>query len=111
MSDALNRTHKVYGHVTEDEFYAGLNEAKKENILVDEKGWVDIGELIHEMWTAFADGRMAIVPKEGFHRPEKKTIEHTDVELIEEIPKKPTRKRATKAKESIEVHEDVVQEA
>lgn len=64
-----SRTHKVYGHVTEEEFFAGVNEAKKENVFVGENGWVDIGEIIHEMWTAFADGRMAIVPKEGFKRP------------------------------------------
>lgn len=65
-------THKIYGYVTEDEFYAGLNEAKKENLYVDEKGWVDIGALLAGMWQAFGEGRMAVVPREGFKRPEKK---------------------------------------
>jgi hypothetical protein len=65
-------THKIYGYVTEDEFYAGLNEAKKENLFVDEKGWVDIGALLSAMWKVFGEGRMVVVPKEGFKRPEVK---------------------------------------
>ena len=65
-------THKIYGYVTEEEFYAGLNEAKKENLFVDEKGWVDIGALLSAMWKVFGEGRMVVVPKEGFKRPEVK---------------------------------------
>ena len=66
-------THKIYGYVTEDEFYAGLNEAKAESLFVDEKGWVDIGALLSAMWKVFSEGRMVVVPKEGFKRPEVKT--------------------------------------
>jgi len=68
-------THKIYGYVTEEEFYNGLNEAKKENIYVDEKGWVDIGALLAGMWKAFGEGRMVVIPREGFKRPEKKITE------------------------------------
>jgi hypothetical protein len=87
-------THKIYGYVTEDEFYAGLNEAKKENLFVDEKGWVDIGALLSAMWKVFGEGRMVVVPKEGFKRPEVKleiikgeTIETTVLEEAHEITK------------------------
>ena len=115
-------THKIYGYVTEDEFYAGLNEAKNENLFVDEKGWVDIGALLSAMWKVFGEGRMVVVPKEGFKRPEVKIDvpinelgkddtcvqrdldtnllkENAAMEFVEEVPapkKRPSRSKKVK---------------
>jgi len=104
-------THKIYGYVTEDEFYAGLNEAKKENLFVDEKGWVDIGALLSGMWKAFGEGRVVVVPLKGFKRPEVKpetvlemgpSTNPADYPVTDnispEVPKKRT-SRSKKAKE------------
>ena len=76
-------THKIYGYVTKEEFYAGLNEAKKENLFVDEKSWVDIGALVAGMWKAFGEGRMVVVPREGFKCPEKKPTKELDKSATE----------------------------
>jgi len=118
------RNHKIFSYVTEREFYDGLNEAKRENLFVDEKGRVDIGELLAGMWLAFGEGRMVVVPRGGFKPPEKKeeikqeAIENKPIstmdlgtiypaanaleEFIEEVPKK---KRPSRAKAKKEIAE------
>jgi hypothetical protein len=60
----IQASHKIYGFITEQQFYAGINEAKMENVFIDEKGWVDVGGLIVELWNSFAEGRYAILPKD-----------------------------------------------
>jgi hypothetical protein len=62
----INESHRVYTYITEDIFYAFINEAKREGIFTDKEGRVDIGALLKELVITFSEGRYAIVPKEGF---------------------------------------------
>jgi hypothetical protein len=57
--------HRVYGYVSEDTFYRMLQRARLEEVFVDEAGRVDIGDLISELVTTYAEGRYCILPEKG----------------------------------------------
>jgi hypothetical protein len=60
---AQGMIHRVYGYVAEKTFYAMLNQAKAQHIYTDEAGRVDIGALVTELVSTFAEGRYRIVSK------------------------------------------------
>ena len=55
--------HKVYGHVSKQEFYAMLNCAKRNHVYTDAEGRVDIGGIIAHLVLGFIKGEYKITPK------------------------------------------------
>jgi hypothetical protein len=96
--------HRVYGYISEKTFYAMLNEAKMENVFTSEDGRVDIGALVAELVTTFAEGRYCILNNKP-PRKDKITIENESIanKLLETVSiKSSVTKRKSKAIKPIE---------
>lgn len=62
---------KVYGYISDEQFFAMIDEARRQKMFVSPLGKVDIGALIEELIASFGQRRYQILPKET-HKEEKK---------------------------------------
>jgi len=76
--------HKIYGWITKEYFFAGLQRAKKEKICTNDEGFVDINKLLQLLWETFSDGSYLILSD--------KEIKNKFIKFIKEEVKKKQRK-------------------
>jgi hypothetical protein len=63
----MGMVHRVWGYVSDEEFYRMLRRARLENCFVDDKGMVDIAALIQKLVSTYGDGRYCILPTNHSH--------------------------------------------
>jgi len=85
----MDKKYRVYCHLTEEEFFAGLNEAKKEGVCTNDKDWVDIGLLLKNLWQIFSEGRLRVAVKPAEIKPKVEIIPDTKP-TNEEVQKEET---------------------
>jgi hypothetical protein len=90
--------HKIYGWITKEYFFAGLQRAKKEKICTNDEGFVDINKLLQLLWETFSDGSYLILSDKEIKNKFIKFIKEEVKEKTKEV-KKTTRKKKTKKEE------------
>jgi len=88
ISDPDN--HKIYGWITKEYFYRGLQRAKKENIFINEKGFVDINKLIQLLWETFSEGNYLVLENQ---EAKEKILEYIKNGYKENKPKRSHKKK------------------
>lgn len=74
--------HRVWGYVSDEEFYKMLQRARSENCYVDERGMVDIGKLIHKLVETYGDGTYCILPVKHNGDDHKRICNDTDAHYV-----------------------------
>jgi len=58
-----DETYKIYATIPKAVFYEMVREAKRQNLFTDVNGKVDIGALVAELATSFAEGKSKIISR------------------------------------------------
>ncbi|MDD5651586.1 MAG: hypothetical protein PHF86_14420 [Candidatus Nanoarchaeia archaeon] len=101
--------HKIYGWITKEYFFAGLQRAKKEKICTNDEEFVDINKLLQLLWETFSDGSYLILSDKEMKNKFIKFIkeETKEKEKIKEIKKTTRKKKIKKEEQNIEkINED-----